>query len=231
MAKRIPKNFATATKGAAAGVPSNDESTRRRILNAAFAAFLERGYANTSTLEIATRAKVSKRDLYSHFDNKQAMLVACIAYGVQLMQPPSALPMAVDRPTLAAQLTAFGVNFLHVILGARVLSLYRLAVCEAGRSPEVARALDTTGRGGARKTLGALLAKAQATGLVIDGDVAAMAGRFLSLLLGEVHLRLLLGVIAPPSEEDIEARVRSTTEAFLILYQPRKAGGNSSFGG
>ena len=51
---------------------------RERILLAAFAAFIERGYAETSTLEIATRAKVSKRELYALFGNKQAMLVACI---------------------------------------------------------------------------------------------------------------------------------------------------------
>ena len=58
---------------------SIDESDmRQRILHAAFHAFTENGYAGTSTLAIATRAKVSKRDLYGLFENKQAMLVACI---------------------------------------------------------------------------------------------------------------------------------------------------------
>jgi Bacterial regulatory proteins, tetR family len=33
---------------------------RERILSAAFGAFMERGYSGASTLEIATRAKVSK---------------------------------------------------------------------------------------------------------------------------------------------------------------------------
>jgi len=36
-----------------------------RIIGAAFAAFMKNGYAATSMLEIATRAKVSKRDLYA----------------------------------------------------------------------------------------------------------------------------------------------------------------------
>jgi AcrR family transcriptional regulator len=40
---------------------------RERILRAAFLAFMEDGYAGTSTLDIATRAKVSKRDLYANF--------------------------------------------------------------------------------------------------------------------------------------------------------------------
>jgi AcrR family transcriptional regulator len=42
---------------------SDSAVMRERILTAAFEAFHERGYAATSTLEIATRARVSKRDL------------------------------------------------------------------------------------------------------------------------------------------------------------------------
>jgi hypothetical protein len=38
---------------------------RERILDAAFASFMKSGYATTSTLEIATRARVSKRELYA----------------------------------------------------------------------------------------------------------------------------------------------------------------------
>jgi len=49
-----------------------DETTvRERILEAAFAAFMKSGYATASTLEIATRACVSKRELYGLVGNKQ----------------------------------------------------------------------------------------------------------------------------------------------------------------
>jgi AcrR family transcriptional regulator len=37
-------------------------------------AFTEDGYAGTSTLDIATRAKVSKRDLDANFASKHAAL-------------------------------------------------------------------------------------------------------------------------------------------------------------
>src|SRR5262249_3445705 len=53
-------------------------AVRERILSAAFEAFRERGYAATSTREIATRAHVSKRALYALIGNKQKMLVAAI---------------------------------------------------------------------------------------------------------------------------------------------------------
>jgi AcrR family transcriptional regulator len=69
------------TRTAPRGVPEPNSETpaRGRILCAAFSAFMERGYEGASTLDIATRAKVSKRELYTLFDNNHAMLAACIA--------------------------------------------------------------------------------------------------------------------------------------------------------
>ena len=43
-------------------VPEGPSPVRARILEAAFSAFMERGFAETSTLEIATRARASKRE-------------------------------------------------------------------------------------------------------------------------------------------------------------------------
>src|SRR5499426_4391771 len=51
---------------------------RERILNAAFSLFAESGFSSTSMLDIVTRARVSKRDLYALFQNKHAVLAACI---------------------------------------------------------------------------------------------------------------------------------------------------------
>src|SRR5262245_64687772 len=65
---------------------AGDDGMRVRILRAAFRAFTENGYAGTSTLQIATQAKVSKRDLYAIFPNKQAMLVACIKTRLERMR-------------------------------------------------------------------------------------------------------------------------------------------------
>src|SRR6478736_1131499 len=70
---------------------------RRRILDAAFAAFMEHGFAETSTLEIATRARVSKRELYALVCSKQEMLAACIAERAKRLQMPAGLPEPHDR--------------------------------------------------------------------------------------------------------------------------------------
>src|SRR5215469_15078309 len=97
----------------APAAPPTEPSVRDRILNAAFESFIENGYAGTSTLQIATRAKVSKRDLYANFSDKQAMLVACIGRRSARMGLAPNLPTPRDRDMLAAILVKFGSNLVR----------------------------------------------------------------------------------------------------------------------
>lgn len=196
------------------------DDTRKRILGAAFAAFTEHGYAGTSTLDIATRAKVSKRELYALFENKQAMLEACIGHGAQLLRMPVVLPAVRDRAGLIAVLGVFGANFLRVFLGPSLIAVYRLALAEAERAPEVAQLLETKGAAAVRGALALLLREAQGAGAIGVGEIAAMIERYFALLLAGWHMRVLLGVIAPPDTAAIEARAKETAGALLRLYPP-----------
>src|ERR1044072_4085430 len=67
-------------------------TTRERILDAAFTALMKGGYATTSTLEIAPRARVSKRELYAVVGNKQEILIACIGERATRLKVPADLP-------------------------------------------------------------------------------------------------------------------------------------------
>src|SRR5262245_64982354 len=91
----------------------DETAARERILDAAFAAFMENGYATTSTLEIATRARVSKRELYSLVGKKQEMLVACISERAKRFDVPADLPALRDRETLAQALASFGTKLVR----------------------------------------------------------------------------------------------------------------------
>ena len=66
------------------------DAVRDRILRAAMRTFMEHGFAAATTLEIATRAKVSKRELYALVGNKEQMLAACVAGRGQRMAQPTA---------------------------------------------------------------------------------------------------------------------------------------------
>lgn len=55
-----------------------DEARRRSILKAAHEAFVELGFARTTTAEVAARARVSKRSIYEVFADKTELFAAVI---------------------------------------------------------------------------------------------------------------------------------------------------------
>lgn len=194
-----------------------DGATRARILSAAFAAFRKHGFSGASTLDIATRAQVSKRDLYALFDSKHAMLSACIKERAGRMRQPldAAVPLPQTPQDVAAALRELGASILRGVCHPDVLTVYRLAIAESDRAPAVARALDSNGREANQAALAAWLAVAQARGLIGAGDPAAMAAQFLDMLLSGLLVRLLLRVRDAPTAEEIEQRAQAATAALL----------------
>ena len=179
---------------------------RKRILGAALSAFMEGGYAQTSTLEIATRARVSKRELYALFGNKEAMLVACITERAQRLKAPADLPETTDPV---------------------VVAVFRLAISETVHAPKVAQALESIARKPTRDALHAIMANARSAGLLV-GDPDAMTEKFLGLLSGDLMTGLLLQVANRPSANEIARRARDTTAAFLQIYPERMPRGDDA---
>ena len=197
---------------------STDEAAvRERILTAAFEAFQERGYAATSTLEIATRARVSKRELYALVGNKRKMLIAAIGERAKRLQAAADMPMLRDRSTLAQVLTVVGAQLVREVSDPDVVAVFRLAIAEAIQAPEVARTLDSLGRETSRAALRHIMTQAGAAGL-IAGRPADLAEQFAGLLWRDLMVSLLLGVAQRPNPRAIEARARVAAEAFLRLH-------------
>ena len=197
---------------------SRDEPPiRQRILGAAFSAFMANGYAETSTLEIATRARVSKRALYELVGNKQEMLVACISERAERLAMPADLPELRDRESLARTLAAVGARLLQEISDPTVIAVFRLAIAEATRAPEVARALDSLGSEASRRALRGVMERGRSAGL-LDGDPVEMAERFFGLLWGSLMLNLLLGVVERPAPRTLAERARAAAAEFLQLH-------------
>jgi AcrR family transcriptional regulator len=204
---------------------SAEHPMQDRILGAAFKAFTEDGYAETSTLEIARRAKISKRDLYANFSSKYAVLVACIKSRAERMRLPPDLPTPRSRQMLASTLTAFATNIVREVSHPSVIATFRLAIAEATRSPEIAQALDVAGRDATRGALAELLASAQSAGLIGPGEPTEMAWQYLGLLWEGLMVGLLLGVAATPEPPEAERRAIKATAAFMLLHPDPAANG------
>lgn len=199
---------------------ADGETMRKRILHAAFEAFMDRGYKGASTLEIATRARVSKRELYALFGSKQAILRACIAMRAARMLPAEPPPPARDLSAFSAMLTTYGARLLIEVSHPAVLAMNRLAVAESDHSPEIAMELGRV-REANKAAVTAMFSQAQASGLLDDADPADIAGQFMHLLWGDL-MQLMLQRVAPaPTEEQARGAAHAAAAAVLALHARR----------
>jgi AcrR family transcriptional regulator len=193
-------------------------SRRRAILVAAVAVLMEKGYARASTLEIATRARVSKRELYAEFGSKRGILEALIDSASTEMQVPLAPAEIGDRHALAATLTTYGIAALTTLSNPYVLAMYRLAIAEAPGNTELGEILDARGREPNRRALVELMRRGQAAGFIGADDPGLIAREFFALLIGDLMLWLLAGVDEPPGHDEIKRRAERATQAVLALH-------------
>lgn len=61
------------------------QTGRRRVLDAAAGLFVAQGYAGTTLREIAAAAGIKAGSIYHHFDSKEALFVAVLDDGMQVM--------------------------------------------------------------------------------------------------------------------------------------------------
>jgi AcrR family transcriptional regulator len=199
--------------------PPVDGSPRERLLQAAFAVFSEHGFAGASTLEIATRAQVSKRDLYALFYSKQAMLAASIAGRARRMRQPLKLAsqVAQSHEALEATLVQFGKSILH---GLSDPSAGGLPTCDRliGSGNRTLHGLST--RPAARPIISRWVCGSPRCRRIGAGNSAAMAAHLLPTLGGALPIQLPLRVRNVPTAGEIESRARIASESLILLYLP-----------
>src|SRR5580658_3134174 len=194
-------------------------SMRERILDAAFTAFMRHGYGGASTSQIARLAQVSKRDLYAYFGSKQAMLAHCVIERAERMRHQLRLPPPTDRAGLTETLIAYGTAVVLELSRPEVLATYRLAILEAENAPDVALTLDRQGRVENTEALIGLLTAARNRGLLSGGEPADMSDLFQGVLMsGGILVRMLMRVIAAPTEVEARRRAEVAVESLFRLY-------------
>ena len=133
---------------------------------------------------------------------------------------PAHLPAPRDRESLAHVLASFGTKLVREVSDPTVIGVFRLAIAEAVHAPEVARALDSTGREASRAALRKIMAQAQASGL-LTGRPAELAQQFAGILWRDLMVSLLIGVAKRPTPRESARRARDAAATFLQLHPPQ----------
>lgn len=113
------------------------EEKRRQILDAAVAVFQDLGYSCTSMDCIAARAHVSKRTVYNHFENKEALFRAILDLMEEQANPALDIIYDPERP-LEPQLRDLAWGEGKLLTSPAFMGLARLVVGEIIRDPVLA---------------------------------------------------------------------------------------------
>ena len=175
--------------------PIDDQQKDRaqRILTAAATLFFTCGYERTTTLDIARHANLSKRTLYQCFGNKQGILDALIRTGARRMHQQSDFARPTSAVAFFEALEMFGNVFLQELFSDQKIAMYRLAITDATRSGIVAKQLEESGSMPVIAAVRALFDMARTDSLVRFSDPSVAVIVFFNVLIGEIHLKLIMG--------------------------------------
>ena len=193
---------------------------REQIVAAARKLFLGTGYGATSMDAIAEEANVSKRTVYSHFQNKENLFGAVIVGLCESMGGPSAWLLSVDQPPEEA-LTAYGRQILKIVLNPEALAVFRVVLSESPQFPEISQTFCSSGPDPMCGMLSAYLAELDSAGIVAVGDPHVAAEQFINMVKGPYFTRLLFGVGEPPSEAEAERALDQAVSIFLKGVRPK----------
>ncbi|MFT3802336.1 MAG: TetR/AcrR family transcriptional regulator [Burkholderiaceae bacterium] len=159
-----------------------DEERRRLILAAAHDAFVELGFARTTTAEVAARAKVSKRSIYEVFADKTALFGAVIrAHQHLILDLPR--PEGEDLPLLETLVRIFRLDIDEEAERAREAML-NLIVRESVLFPELADYLYENEMIRSREALIDWLQQEARRGRMVVEDPLVHAGMLMDIVFG-----------------------------------------------
>jgi len=182
--------------------PTLTQAERKRlILDAAEEVFTEIGYGPATMEEIARRAGMSKRTLYALYPDKRALFVDLIGdVDFSMVEPP------LGRAPNRAELRKHFLTLSEFAVGRRQVEMTRLVISEAKQCPELAEEYhDRVIRKAERNFADTLRA---------FGKRDDAAATLLGAILGELHLRMLLGV-EPLSRRQIGTLIDSAIDVTL----------------
>ena len=111
------------------------DALRENMLWAAREVFLEAGYERASMDAVASRAGTTKRTLYAHFANKEALFLAVFDFLKDFFLSRLGTPENYSEDTAEA-LVLFCGRFLEKLLWEGAIRMCRVCVSEAARFPD-----------------------------------------------------------------------------------------------
>jgi AcrR family transcriptional regulator len=194
-----------------------DPERLRRILEAAHSHFNAHGLERASIDAIAAEAGVSKMTIYSHFGSKEGLFEAVIRDRTDRVMGGVTGVEALDPAQPQKALLAVGEQFLALAREEGVLGQFRSIYGAAAVQREACLAFYRQGADRLISDLAAYLRRADAQGALNIGHPRQAADLFLSMFLGDGHIRGLMMLDMPEAREN-RALLREAVRVFMAAY-------------
>ena len=205
-----------------ADAPHDDLTPKcRQVVQAAEQLFLSHGYGAVSMDQVARTACVSKATLYAYFSSKDA-LFAKIVGDKGLESPLSEDLFPTEVVDLRASLEAIGLRMLRFMLRDRTQAIYRIALAESARFPELGLAFYENGPRCMIDRFMTWMTPLRDAGMIETDNVRTATEQFMALVRSGLFLRISLSVPPAASEAEIISTVRVATDTWLRAYAPRR---------
>lgn len=195
---------------------TDNETRRRAVLEVAGRLLIEKGYAPTSMLQIAKAARASNETLYKWWPNKQALFADLVTENAALVVDALRAAAAADATPLEV-LERIAPVLLRMLTGPLAIALNRAAAADSTGTRTLGPVLAVEGRERVGAALADLMRRAIEAGEIASPDAKAAVALFVTLLVGDLQIRLATGALTHIDEVEVEARARTAIGQFKML--------------
>jgi len=181
------------------------------IEEAAYVLLAEKGYAGTSMLGIAKRAKCSNETLYNWYGNKIGLMREMITGNARAAAELLNDAISTGQPAKKT-LQKFGPVLLKILLGDKPILLNRAAAGDS--TGELGAELSMMGRETILPLLNETFERSKQDGYLHFKNVNEATELYLGLLIGDLQIRRVIGRIPPLSDQAIKKRAHFALETL-----------------
>ena len=191
----------------------------RQILDGARVVFLESGFEGASVDEIARRAGVSKGTMYNYFPDKRSLFGTMIQRECKQQAGQIFRIDHAEAEDVEATLRRIARAFVEFVTSPFAQRMFRVAVAETLRFPELGRAFVESGPALGIRRLSQYLAFACGRGDLVIDDVELAAHQFAELCKADLFFRTLFDPQARAGQAEIERVADAAVRTFLRAYR------------
>lgn len=200
-----------------------DLEKRQRILKSAKSLFLKQGYHGSSMNEIARDAGVTKLTVYNHFQDKATLFTCAIEDTCEalIMARPPQLSADSNFQQALSQLCALSLEIVYL---PEAIKLEYLLLDLASQQSPLLQQFYQASHQKLNQVWQHFFQQAIDLGFIPKMPLEQLIQLMLSLLLGQRHHEILLGIRPIPAAEEQQQLIQSSIQLFLQAISGQSAG-------